>query len=88
MKIYKIDSWNAESFFVMVDGLSIDIFNWGTTTGTSDICGDPLPFINAFNPQYNELIYSYSKTIPHTASTLTLKLISNLNSWTGSWGIR
>lgn len=39
MKIYKIDSWNTDSFFVMVDGTSKQIFTWGTTTGTSDLCG-------------------------------------------------
>ena len=38
--------------FIVVDGTSIDIINWDSTTGTTDICGDPDPFINTYNPQY------------------------------------
>lgn len=53
MTLYKIDSWDSESMFVMVDGVSIDIMTWGDQTGSTDICGDPNPFISSLNPQYN-----------------------------------
>jgi hypothetical protein len=53
MKIYKIDSWSSDSLFVMIDGVSVQIYTWGTTTGTSDICGQTNPLINSYNPQYN-----------------------------------
>lgn len=88
MKIYKIDSWSSDSFFIMIDGVSTQIYTWGTTTGTTDICGQSNPLINTFNPQYNEFVQTYTATINHTSPTLTLKLISSLQSWTGSWGIR
>lgn len=53
MKIYKIDSWSSDSLFIMVDGNSKQIYTWGSTTGTSDICGQPNPLINTLNPQFN-----------------------------------
>lgn len=53
MKIYKIDSWNSDSFFVIVDGTSKQIYTWGSTSGTSDFCGQSNPLINTYNPQYN-----------------------------------
>lgn len=88
MKAFKIDSWNSDSLFVMVDGISQQIVTWGLLTGTSNMCGDQNPFINTYNPQYNEFTQSISVTFTHKASSLTLKLISSLKSWTGSWGIR
>jgi hypothetical protein len=74
--------------FVMADGVSMIILNWGVNTGTSDICGQANYIPNIYNPQYNEYIYQFNQTISHTDSTLTLKLISSLASWAGSWGIR
>jgi hypothetical protein len=74
--------------FIMVDGVSIEILNWGINTGTSDICGSPHPYINQYNPQYNEYIYQFNQTISHFSDTLNLKLISSLASWNGAWGIR
>lgn len=87
-QVYKIDSWDDERLFVMVDGQSVDIRTWGTATGTTDICGDPSPLIDATNPNYNEHIVDVSVTVPHVDSTLVLQLVSSLDSWTGSWGLR
>lgn len=74
--------------FIVVDGTSIEIFNWNSTTGTTNLCGDPDPFTNTYNLQYYDKIVTYSETFTHTSSTLDLELVSSLDSWTGSWGFR
>lgn len=53
-KLFKIDSWNGQSLFVMVDGVSVRIITFNANSGTSDICGDPNPVIDAYTPGYNE----------------------------------
>lgn len=72
----------------MVDGITQFTYTWDSTTGSSDICGNPNPITDALNTNFNEQIFSFDQTFAHTAQTLTIKLISTLDSLAGSWGIR
>jgi hypothetical protein len=73
----------------MVDGTTayLQTFN-AMNGGTSDFCGNPNPITNTINTNYNDLILPIDITTPHTSSTLTLKIISNLVGSSGSWGLR
>lgn len=73
----------------MVDGVTVQVYTFNSTNGgTTDICGNPTPVTDTINTSFNDLIVSVSITIPHTSSSLTLRIISNLASSSGSWGIR
>lgn len=73
----------------MVDGVTVQVYTFNSTNGgTTDFCGNPTPVTDPINTSYNDLIVSVSFTIPHTSSTLVLKVLSNLASSSGSWGIR
>lgn len=73
----------------MVDGVTAQLYTFTAANGgTSDFCGNPTPVTDSINTSFNDLIVAVSFTIPHSASTLTIKIISNLVSSSGSWGIR
>lgn len=86
---YKIDSWLNNTIFFMVDGVTAWVGTYNSTNGgTSDFCGNPTPIPDAINTNFNDLIVPVSFTIPHTATSLTIKILSNLVGTSGSWGIR
>lgn len=88
-KLYKIDSWVNNTIFFMVDGVTAQLYTFTAANGgTTDFCGNPTPVPDSINTSFNDLIVPVSFTVPHTASGLTLKIISNLVSSSGSWGIR
>lgn len=87
--IYKIDSWIGNTLFIMLDGTTVQTYTFDATNGgTNDLCGNPTPIPDALNSNFNEVVVNMNITITHSASTLTLKMISNLNNGMGSWGIR
>jgi hypothetical protein len=89
MKLYKIDSWLNNTIFFMVDGVTALVYTFNSTNGgTTDLCGNPTPVTDPINTSYNDLIVPISFTIPHTSSSIALKIVSNLVSSSGSWGIR
>lgn len=86
---YKIDSWLNNTIFFMVDGTTAWLATYNSTNGgTSDFCGNPTPIPDTINTNFNDLIVPISFTVPHTASSLTIKVLSNLVGTSGSWGIR
>lgn len=54
MKLYKIDSWNNEELFVVLDGTTVKTYKWDQNTGTEDICGNQDPVFTSYDPQYND----------------------------------
>lgn len=87
--VYKIDSWTNSTFFAMVDGTSAALYTWNSSNGgTVDICGNPSPFIDSVNTNYNELITNINVTVPHSSSSLTVNFTSNLPNNLGFWGIK
>lgn len=73
----------------MVDGVTAWVGTYNSTNGgTSDFCGNPTPIPDAINTDFNDLIVPVSFTFPHTATSLTIKILSNLVGTSGSWGIR
>ena len=56
--------------------------------GTTDICGNPTPIFDSINTNYNDIAITVNVSIPHTSSTLSLSMISNLLGTSGAWGIR
>lgn len=72
----------------MVDDQTQIYYQWNSTTGSSDICGDPNPIINGINSNYNQSIVNLNINVTHTSSTLNLTFASNLKSLFGWWGIR
>jgi hypothetical protein len=87
-KIYKIDSWNNERFFVMVDSQTQISYQWNSTTGSNNICGDPNPVINGINSNFNDSIITLNINVTHTSPTLNLTFATSLKSLFGWWGIR
>lgn len=72
-----------------MDSTTISTFTFNSANaGTSNLCGNPSPILDAINTNYNDKIVNVDITIPHTASTLTVEFISNLVGSTGAWGIR
>lgn len=89
LKLYKIDSWVNATIFFMVDGTTAQLYTFDSSNGgTSDFCGNPTPIPDSVNTNYNDLITQVTFTVPHTAPSLTLTIVSNLYSPSGSWGIR
>jgi hypothetical protein len=73
----------------MVDGVTAQLYTFTAANGgTTDFCGNPTPVADSINTSFNDLIVPVSFTVSHTASSFTLKMISNLMSSSGSWGIR
>ena len=72
----------------MVDSVTKFTYTWGSSTGTSDFCGNPNPVIDLVNTNFKDEVFSLDLRVPHTAQTLSLKMISTLDSLSGSWGIR
>lgn len=86
---YKIDSWVNNTIFFMVDGVTAKLYTFNAANGGStDFCGNPTPVTDTINTSFNDLIVPVSFTVSHSASTLTIKIISNLIGTSGSWGIR
>ena len=88
VKIYKIDSWVNETIFCMIDGVTVKLFTWNETTGTTDLCGNPTPIPDSINKNYNDTFVNIDVVIPHSNPSINLTFISNLNSAAGAWGIR
>ena len=40
MTLYKIDVWDSESLFILLDNSTAGVYTWNNSTGISDICGD------------------------------------------------
>jgi hypothetical protein len=73
----------------MVDGVTAQLYTFTAANGgTTDFCGNPTPVTDPINTSFNDLIVPISFTLPHTANTLTIKVLSNLVGSAGSWGIR
>jgi hypothetical protein len=73
----------------MVDGVTAQLYTFNAANGgTTDFCGNPTPVTDSINTSFNDLLVPVSITIPHTASTMTILIVSNLASSSGSWGIR
>jgi len=71
-KIYKIDSWNNESAFVMIDNVAHKLYTFDQTNSTTNICGDPYPSIDAINTNFNDSIIIVDLNITHTGMTLDI----------------
>jgi hypothetical protein len=73
----------------MVDGTTAHTMTFdNTNAGSSDICGNPTPVADTVNTNFNDAIIPVSFTVLHTSSSLSLKIITNLVSDSGSWGFR
>jgi proprotein convertase subtilisin/kexin type 5 len=84
--LLKIDSWDAEDFYITIDTTRIktERINWDSdTTLTGNLCGGKIS-----GSDYNEAERTFSEVFSHSASTLKVKLHSNLNavSTDESWG--
>mgnify|MGYP000894150875 FL=1 len=86
--LYKIDSWNGESLFVTVDGITQKVYTWSSSFNSTDICGTPSPVLDSMNPSYSDGPVSLDINITHTAASLTLGFSTTLSSWVHSWGVR
>lgn len=72
----------------MVDNQTQVLYQWNSTTGSTDICGDPHPVINGINSNYNDSIFTLNINVTHTSSTLNITFATNLKSLFGWWAIR
>lgn len=87
--LYKIDSWNSNTFFIQADGTTIYASTFDSTNGgTTDFCGNPSPTPNSVDTNFNDLIVSVDVSFSHTASSLVIRMVSNLVSASGAWGLR
>ena len=76
MDFLKMDSWDGENFKILVDSVEVymNTFDWSG----NDWCGDAPTYYG--NNQYNEKIINiYLNINPHTSSSLTIQLQSNLD---------
>lgn len=72
----------------MVDNVTQQMYQWNSTTGNTNLCGDPSPVYNSLNTNYNEFIINLNINVTHTAATLNLTFATNLISTEGWWAIR
>jgi len=69
-KIYKIDSWNNENLFVMVDNFAVRTYLFGQTNSSTEICGDPNPVFDSINTNYKDSILIVDLNITHNSNIL------------------
>ena len=81
--VLKLDSWDGEYFYIRVDGSTIiksEQFQWNSDDSmTGNQCGDA---------RWNEAERTYSEVFSHSATSLTVRFYTNLNSAASdeSWG--
>ena len=80
--LLKIDSWDAEDFYITIDTTRIktERLEWDSdTTLTGNLCGDA---------GYNEAERTFSEVFSHSATSLKVKLHTNLDKIAAdeSWG--
>ena len=82
----KIDAWDSEDFYITIDKTLIKTqrLEWNYDTITGNLCGNP----TLFGAPYNEAERTISEVFSHLASTLKVRLHSNLNNALDdeSWG--
>jgi len=72
----------------MVDNQTVIQYQWNSTTGSTNLCGDPNPVINGINSNYNDSIITLNINVTHTSANLNLTFATSLKSLFGWWGIR
>lgn len=87
-KIYKIDSYNNENIFIMVDNVAQKIYNFQQTNSTQNICGDPYPVIDTINKNFNDSVILVDFIASHNSSALNISIETDLKSNKGWWGVR
>jgi len=85
LKFFKIDRWDNEYGFVTVDGVHAWSQMFRNSDGkSSSECGYP----GRTHPSYNDMEVEVDVTVPHTASTATIKIHTNMNDRDEWWGIQ
>ena len=79
--LLKLDSWNGENFYIIVDNTIIK-------TQTLGLLSDDVLIGNICGKESAEAETTFSEVFTHSASTLKVKLYSNLNGQASdeSWG--
>ncbi len=91
MKLFKIDSWNYEQFYIKFDSTTFKTYKFNTIDGT-EICGDDYCVDENAPNQYcaHDMLIPIDEEFDHRNSTLHITLVSDLNEHPDfeSFGIR
>lgn len=77
--IYKIDKWDNNDLMIRLDDATHTIYTWDASNGNTNLCGDD---------NYNEYVATFNSTLTHSSNSFSVEIVSSLESWLGSWGIR